>query len=94
MGLFDDIEVDWPLPDGFDGKHFQTKDLECYMERYRITREGALERHRREGDTWTNEDFHGILNFYDYGPTGEWHEYNAKFTDGKVVGIEAVEGSA
>lgn len=33
-------------------------------------------------------NFHGILNFYGGGGTDEWHEYNAKFTDGTLVSIE------
>lgn len=41
--------------------------------------------------------FHGVLNFYDsegdHG-TGDWkwHEYNAKFTDGRLVSIDIVPG--
>lgn len=55
------------------------------------------------GEIDTN--FHGVLNFYGLETTGYeppqpgdhfrrpitiWHEYNAKFTDGKLVGIEHV----
>lgn len=35
-------------------------------------------------------DFHGVLNFYGHGKSGEWHEYNAKFTDGRLVEIQCV----
>lgn len=35
-------------------------------------------------------DYHGFVNFYDFTDDGEWHEYNAKFTDGKLAGIEVV----
>jgi hypothetical protein len=41
-------------------------------------------------------NFHGVFNFYtssgkhDDG-TFEWHEYTAKFTDGKLVKIEALK---
>lgn len=28
--------------------------------------------------------FHGTFNFYDYDVTGFWHEYVAKFDDGKL----------
>lgn len=38
-------------------------------------------------------DFHGWLNFYDYNEKDEWHEYNAKFTDGRLVEIVAVPSS-
>ena len=38
-------------------------------------------------------NFHGVLNFYGRkgdrkDGTWEWHEYNAKFTDGQLVSIE------
>lgn len=40
-------------------------------------------------------NFHGIVNFYGSEGRSEdgtyrWHEYNAKFTDGQLVGIEKV----
>jgi hypothetical protein len=41
---------------------------------------------------YEDADFHGILNFYAYDGT-ETHEYNAKFTDGNLVGIEQVSGA-
>lgn len=40
---------------------------------------------------WRDLDYHGIVNFY--GCEGQWHEYNAKFTDGKLVEIVAVPES-
>lgn len=44
MGMFDDITVYYPLPD-YDAEHisFQTKDLDCFMDKYRITEDGLLE---------------------------------------------------
>lgn len=99
MGMFDDVICEVPLPDGKPGKHFQTKDFECpYLEKYTITAEGRLIHNRplydidppgtQSGPIDLN--FHGILNFYDYDQaTGEWREFNAKFTDGKLVSIEA-----
>lgn len=46
MGMFDYIECEYPLPDGFvppPGWEFQTKDTEAmYMEVYRITKDGRL----------------------------------------------------
>jgi len=36
---------------------------------------------------WRDLDFHGIFNFYGGYHTGEWREYNAKFTDGQLVEI-------
>lgn len=100
MGLFDDVTLDpeVKLPDPQPpNRVFQTKDLECYMHKYRITSDGRLMqlRFHDEDGTWRDhdEEFHGILNFYTSGGdrkdgTWEWFEYNAKFTDGKLVSIE------
>lgn len=35
-------------------------------------------------------NFHGFVNFYGHDENKNWHEYNAKFTDGQLVGIEFV----
>ena len=43
-----------------------------------------------------DSNFHGVMRFYgSEGPgfDGAWHEYQAKFTDGRLVNIEAVEES-
>lgn len=99
MGMFDDVVCEVPLPDGKSGKHFQTKDFEpAYLEKYTITADGRLIRddpwwERPEGQPakQMDMDFHGVLNFYDYNTdTKERREFNAKFTDGKLAGIEAV----
>lgn len=41
-----------------------------------------------------DSNFHGVVNFYSYegdiNVNHQWHEYNAKFTDGQLVGIETV----
>lgn len=42
MGMFDDIKCDMPLPNGFTGQHFQSKDLDCCMDSYHITAGGRL----------------------------------------------------
>lgn len=36
--------------------------------------------------------FHGWLNFYGHNPAGEWRDYKAKFTDGKLIKIVRVDG--
>lgn len=38
---------------------------------------------------YEDANFHGMVNFYGHEDT-TWHEYNAKFTDGRCVGIEMV----
>lgn len=47
---------------------------------------------RRINERWTPLDWHGWLNFYTFTAERNWHEYNAKFTDGKLV--EIVSSSA
>jgi hypothetical protein len=36
-------------------------------------------------------DFHGVVNFYGHDENDRWHEYKAKFTDGRLVKIEIVD---
>ena len=46
MGLFDTIRCDYPLPDPrLQDVEFQTKSLDCAMQRYTITADGRLLRH-------------------------------------------------
>lgn len=48
MGMFDDIKCEYPLPQpeepkGFTGEiYFQTKDLECCLDKYQIREDGTL----------------------------------------------------
>lgn len=47
---------------------------------------------RRINERWERLDFHGVMSFYGMeGRPGEpgyvWHEYAAKFTDGRLVSI-------
>ena len=99
MGMFDDVRCDMPLPEHQDGE-FQTKDLECAMSHYRITKDGRLVREKAstfyaDGLPLGDVNHHGFLSFYDWWgddrSSDNWIEYRAKFTDGKCVGIEKVE---
>lgn len=47
---------------------------------------GALKRETEMVDA----QHHGYVNFYGDDKHGAWHEYRAKFTDGKLVAIEVV----
>ena len=86
--------------------HFQTKDLECVLDHYVVKTDGSLWRSEWDSDArvWTagqRVSFHGMLNFYTLehipgtGPRGcedaIWFEYEAKFTDGMLQGIEVVD---
>ena len=91
MGMFDYVDCELPLPDGWKGK-LQTRDFDCpYLETYTIRADGRLI-HRETRKTFgvdVDTNFHGILNFYGL-ENDEWHEYNAKFTDGQLVSISIV----
>jgi hypothetical protein len=44
MGMFDKIEVKYPLPPP-GGENFQTKDFDCQLDSLEITQDGRLLRH-------------------------------------------------
>jgi hypothetical protein len=86
MGMFDYVKCEVPLPDGYYGEWFQTKDFDDpYLGTYVIRKDGRLVHLKSELEIDMN--FHGILNFYDIH-SGVWYEYNAKFTDGNLDQIE------
>lgn len=107
MGMYDYVRVNidklpitaedakiFGFGDTFD---FQSKGWECRLGILIITDEGTLiyeyyeslfEDEERTKKILT--DYHGYLNFYDYVNT-QWFEFNAKFTDGKLVEIKRVQ---
>jgi hypothetical protein len=92
MGMFDDILCKRPMPDGFAGPRYQTKDLDCDLDQYEITDAGRLVLVNKLGEpgVYRETNFHGWLNFYDYSRDGWWRSYKAKFTDGQLQHIEVV----
>lgn len=88
MGMFDDIKCEYPLPSHARmGTAFQTKDLECEMEIYRIDREGNLWRKHSSFDIRNSYEEElsthtGWINFYDgesydkYGNRKDWNNKN------------------
>lgn len=101
MGLYDELRVEYPLPDGWDpqGRLFQTKDTpDQYLSLYVLTADGRL-RHEESGECVA---FHGDLTFYTdnicaSGPCGvateddsaPWRaEYCALFDHGKLLKLE------
>jgi hypothetical protein len=99
--MFDDVRCELPLPGPIKPKRlsFQTKDLDCALDLFTIKADGTLM--RSGGCTDDSEyayPFHGMLTFYTYEGGGRkedgdgmWFEYEAKFTDGKCVGLECVQ---
>lgn len=106
MGMFDEVICEVPLPDGWKHPVFQTKDFEDpYLDKYVIRADGRLIRkkpwYQCEISEDTDMNYHGLLRFYSYegDPNHDtpiddrWHEYEAKFTDGQLVGISVVKES-
>lgn len=97
MSLFDTIHCDYPFPDPeFQHEEFQTKDLDCTLDRYRITAGGRLWRLFRRIDLFAKDtpppeaaepaedmNYHGELCFYTSTDKG-WLEYDARFTHGTL----------
>lgn len=84
MGMFDDITVNQPLPGEPKPPTccFQTKDFDCELAHYEITRDGRL---LKEG---ADTGFHGWFEFHEYDTrTHMWWSYKAKFTDGLLIEI-------
>lgn len=90
MGMFDYIKCEAPLPDGFDGE-LQTKDFDCEMTTHIITKDGRLMLGSiRRVHKYEDANFHGLVHFYGTDADENWHEYNARFTDGQLVRIDLV----
>ena len=87
MGMFDDINVDVKLPCRCKEKSFQTKDFDCQLDTYTITKEGYLLRNNER------VHFHGWLNFYTFDENEKWYEFQAKFTDDIFVEVKKAKRS-
>lgn len=100
MGMFDYISCDYPLPgDSADvqGWLFQTKDLDCWMDRYHIAENGDLFMVK---ESKSPVEYSGTIEFYmsnivaggpgSYTAAGEDMRgvtYVALFQDGKLIRI-------
>ena len=89
MGMFDDLECTMRMPDGHRGPHYQTKDLDCTLNYYRIDGGSLLLVHLGSGTT-KDMNYHGKLNFYDLTRDHWWHEYEASFNNGSLESIKVI----
>ena len=101
MSMFDTLVVPDSLVDNSvlaEGDNWQTKSLERRGYQYEITSEGRLLLNNppfaKEGAEPIDQEMHGYITFYNSvgvvrTPMWKWIEYTAKFTDGKLVKIEA-----
>lgn len=101
MGLFDTIHCEYPLPvPQHQELEFQTKDLECLLDEYTITRDGRLLRHARRGGRGPERDvewpIHADVCIYDSDPSGDEGllEYVVRFTHGRVEWIRPLAEAA
>jgi hypothetical protein len=94
--MYDTIYCEYPLPDArHQALDFQTKNLECALFTYTITRDGRLV--RRAGTGWgkdipdrdTEWPLHGDIRIYTSVKTEDpsWIEYVVRFTHGRVEWI-------
>lgn len=98
MGMFDDLNFDYRMPDGFKARGFQSKDLDCLGDTYEITSDGRLVRMNVSGIVDADYkrpvgdmNYSGMLNIYcsewkRFGP-GIWHEYDLEFVAGRLAVI-------
>jgi hypothetical protein len=88
MGMFDEIQCDAPLPDGYisTGFRFQTKSFPGpAMQRYKITSTGKLI------DALGNDlEPDGYITFYTTDRNSTWREYRARFLSGQLHEIVRV----
>lgn len=96
MGMFDTLHFEYPLPDPqHQNLDFQTKDLECALLDFTVTRDGRLiGRVGRFGGgpgRETEYPFHGDLQFYTSTADKTWIEYVARFKYGHVQWIQPFE---
>jgi len=104
MGMFDYIRIEshlLPITETeqvdieLEDSDFQTKDMDCFLNEYEITPNGSLILINEMVGGWNYQEahreikYHGLLNFYTE-VHGTWYEFEAKFTDGKMVDIKRV----
>src|SRR5262245_1886337 len=98
MGMFDTIRCEYPLPDPrHQDLEYQTKDLDCALFHYKITRVGQLVRLAGRGQWGPDRDvvwpLHGDIRIYTHEKSLEppWVEYEVRFTHGSVEWIRPFE---
>jgi hypothetical protein len=96
--MFDTVHCKYPLQETrHQDLEFQTKDLECLLGEYTITRNGRLVRHARVGRAGPGRDIqwpmHGDIRIYTSVETEDpsWVEYVVRFTHGQVEWIRPFE---
>ncbi|MEK6792244.1 MAG: hypothetical protein AABX95_00325 [Nanoarchaeota archaeon] len=90
MGMFDYLKCEFKLPKGnenIQNEEFQTKDFECMLDLYTITKDKKL-KCKSKGKIKTLP-YHGDIRFYTstgnhMDKTHKWYEFNARFSYGRL----------
>lgn len=98
MGLYDTVHCKYPLPDPrHQDLEYQTKDLDCGLLYYTITRYGQMVRRAVQGEWGPNRDIvwplHGDVRIYTHEESLDpaWVEYVVRFTHGRVEWVRPYE---
>ncbi len=91
--MFDYIKIDQKLlpyvenikPHLFENELWQTKSLDKCLSEYTIFENIIIEKTLAK-EIIEITDFHGVIRFYT-SVNGIWYEFDAKFTDGKLVSV-------
>jgi hypothetical protein len=91
MGMFDTLRCSYPLPlAGANDLEYQTKSLNCQMERYELRADGTLWRETDDGvqeqELPTRE-----VRFYEWLEPDGWLEWSAYFKAGILQQINLIE---
>ena len=88
MGMYDEIQCDAPLPDGYEGSRtrFQTKSIpDPGLQRYKITSSGRL-----VDPLGYDLEPDGYITFSTSAPDSTWREYRARVLSGQLDEIVRV----
>ena len=94
MGMFNYIIVQCPLPlDSSGVKEWQTKSIQpLNLDTIIVSSSGTLFFKSLDDNSAPRIerfDYDGVLNFYGTDDAGEWHEYNAVYSDGELQNVTA-----
>lgn len=92
MGMFDNVVVKYKINGNYQNtvKEWQTKDLDCGLDRYTITEDGKLWKETNPlGDPKViipeRFCYNGTINFYGSDKNKVWIDCKITFEDGVVV---------
>lgn len=94
MGMFDYLRCKYPLPVAGDNDlEFQTKSLDCGMNRVEIREDGTIwtQEWGEVDPEWCQRKFTGEVTFYEHTRDKKWVEYSAYFVKGQLKELHSVE---